>query len=81
MNPDRTWGIRARFCRRDIADEPVARIATLARISYDFILFRLYEITDNVRLERDGETMLLLKGRAWKNRTSLRGLLGPRSYQ
>jgi hypothetical protein len=30
--------IRARICRRDIADEPVARIATLARIGDDFIL-------------------------------------------
>jgi len=27
---------RARICLRDIADEPVARIATLARISRDF---------------------------------------------
>ena len=30
---------RARICLRDIADEPVARIATLARISRDFYFF------------------------------------------
>ncbi len=36
--PGEAWLNRARVCRRDIADEPVARIATLARISDDFIL-------------------------------------------
>ena len=38
LNPGLAWRIRARICRRDIADEPVARIATLTRISDDFIL-------------------------------------------
>jgi len=45
--------IRARICRRDIADEPVTRIATLKRISCDFILRWYFEITDDGRLERE----------------------------
>jgi hypothetical protein len=36
--PGCAWRIRTRICRRDIADEPVARIATLTRISCDFPL-------------------------------------------
>ena len=48
--------IRARICRRDIADEPVARIATLARIGCDFILLLVCVITDDGRLERGKRT-------------------------
>ena len=44
--PGCAWRIRARICRRDIADEPVARIATLARISCDFPLL---VVVDNRR--------------------------------
>jgi len=53
--PGFAWRIRARACRRDIADEPVARIATLARISCDFY-FCMVWITDDGRLERNGRS-------------------------
>ncbi len=47
----RSWEIRARICRRAIADEPVARIATLARISRDFHFLIVFKITEDGRLE------------------------------
>lgn len=58
LNPGLAWSIRARICRRDIADEPVARIATLARISWQFSIVRWLWITDGGRLERDGKAQL-----------------------
>ena len=58
VKPGCAWRIRARVCRRDIADEPVARIATLARISWQFSIVRWLWITDGGRLERDGEAQL-----------------------
>jgi hypothetical protein len=64
MKPGFAWEIRARICRRDIADEPVARIATLTRIGRDFILFTgmcdnrrqsARKREENIRLLRNGQ--------------------------
>lgn len=57
--------IRARICRRDIADEPVARIATLTRIGRDF--FGSCVITDGGRLESESwkEVVRLHQPRKW----------------
>ena len=81
MNPGRSWGIRARICRRDIADEPVARIATLARISWQFSIVRWLWITDGGRLERNGEAQLSSLRLEWSRVEELNFLLGgPRPF-
>ena len=81
VKPGCAWRIRARVCRRDIADEPVARIATLARISWQFSIVRWLWITDGGRLERNGEAQLSSLRLEWSRVEELNFLLGgPRPF-